>query len=114
MYEGDYFENKKEGRGKFTFVSGNVYDGEWKEGKQDGIGVLMDRLQKQMKKGRWEGGKFVQTIDEEEFKKSIIGVRGSILQVNENMEQKNETPQFPYDKNEYLPKDEMQNKEQAK
>lgn len=46
MYEGDYFENKKEGRGKFTFVSGNVYDGEWKEGKQDGIGVLMDRLQK--------------------------------------------------------------------
>ena len=52
-YEGEYFENRKEGHGKFYFTSGNIYDGEWKAGKQDGMGVLMDKLQRELKKGRW-------------------------------------------------------------
>lgn len=38
VYEGEFKADKREGRGKFTFASGNVYEGEWKAGKKEGRG----------------------------------------------------------------------------
>ena len=33
--------DKKEGRGKYTFANGDVYDGEWKADKRHGHGELV-------------------------------------------------------------------------
>jgi hypothetical protein len=38
MYVGEYLNDKKHGRGVFTWKDGRKYDGEWKEGKQNGKG----------------------------------------------------------------------------
>jgi hypothetical protein len=38
-YEGDYFDDKKEGQGIFTWPDGRKYDGQWKNGKQHGTGI---------------------------------------------------------------------------
>lgn len=38
-YDGDVDdENKRQGRGKYTFADGRIYEGEWKDGKPNGIG----------------------------------------------------------------------------
>ena len=39
VYEGDYRDDKKEGRGTFKHSSGDTYDGEWKDGKYHGRGA---------------------------------------------------------------------------
>ena len=38
VYEGEFKADKKEGRGKYVFADGNVYEGEWKAGMQEGRG----------------------------------------------------------------------------
>ena len=38
VYEGEWKEGKKHGRGKETYATGNVYDGEWLEGRKHGRG----------------------------------------------------------------------------
>ena len=67
-YEGQYFDDKKEGRGKFywydnplNFIlisfrpTGQVYDGEWKNGKQHGKGKFIDTDGVE-RTGVWENG----------------------------------------------------------
>ena len=34
-------DGKANGRGKMTYVGGNVYDGEWKDDKRNGQGKLI-------------------------------------------------------------------------
>jgi len=34
IYDGEWKEDKRSGRGKQTWSGGEVYDGEWKEDKQ--------------------------------------------------------------------------------
>ena len=36
MYDGQYKNGKKEGRGKFQWADGAVYVGSWKNNKMDG------------------------------------------------------------------------------
>ena len=33
-YEGEYFNDKRHGKGKFTSATGEVEEGEWKEGEK--------------------------------------------------------------------------------
>jgi hypothetical protein len=37
-YEGEYKDDMKHGKGRFTFASGSVYEGEWKDDKKHGKG----------------------------------------------------------------------------
>jgi hypothetical protein len=38
VYEGDWKDNKRDGKGKMTFANGDVYEGDWKDNKRDGKG----------------------------------------------------------------------------
>lgn len=38
-YEGTFYNNEKHGRGKFTFCNGDVYDGDYINGKRTGNGI---------------------------------------------------------------------------
>ena len=40
IYEGDYIDGKKSGKGKIIYKTGIVYDGEWKNDKKDGYGTI--------------------------------------------------------------------------
>lgn len=69
IYEGNYEEGKKKGIGKFTFNSGNsFYEGIWSNGKPNGKGSLF--LEKDLTiSGIWKQGK-IQKIDNiEDFEK---------------------------------------------
>merc|ERR1719316_673666 len=41
-YDGDWFENKYHGSGKYTWPSGACYEGEWLENRMHGKGVDVD------------------------------------------------------------------------
>jgi hypothetical protein len=38
LYEGEYKDDKRNGRGKYTWPDGQVYEGEWKDDKRNGRG----------------------------------------------------------------------------
>lgn len=59
-YVGDFKEDKKDGRGILTFTNKQIYDGEFKDNKPHGEGVLHYPDGNSVK-GRWEGGKKVET-----------------------------------------------------
>lgn len=42
-YYGHYVNNNKEGFRKFVWVDGKVFEGMWKKGKQDGVGVIKNK-----------------------------------------------------------------------
>ena len=56
IYEGEYFENKKQGFGVLKAKNGKKYEGFWDDGKQHGEGILYSTSG--IKKGTWEYGKF--------------------------------------------------------
>ena len=62
-YEGQYVDDKKEGRGKFTWPDGRIYDGEWKDGRQHGTGTYT-YPDGRVKQGEWADGKRVRWIGE--------------------------------------------------
>lgn len=37
-YEGDYYNDQKNGVGKMTYADGNTYEGEWRNDKRQGYG----------------------------------------------------------------------------
>ena len=41
-YEGDWNNNKKEGKGVFIWPDGKKYEGDFKDNKRDGYGTLID------------------------------------------------------------------------
>lgn len=41
LYTGDWFENKKEGKGIFFYKDGGCYDGSWKNSKRHGKGLMI-------------------------------------------------------------------------
>ena len=54
-YEGEYAFDKKEGYGVFSWPNGKKYEGEWKAGKQHGEGTLIKGGRS--KRATWENGK---------------------------------------------------------
>jgi hypothetical protein len=59
-YEGDVLSGKRHGKGKCVFLcgrfAGKVYEGEWKEGKMEGVGKMWDN-NGNVYEGEWENGK---------------------------------------------------------
>lgn len=76
VYEGDFKNDKKEGFGKFTWPDGRVYEGGWKNSKQDGEGKFTGK-NGVVKTGVWEDGKRVKWND-------IINPDGSHTKIDEN------------------------------
>lgn len=70
-YEGDFVKGKKDGLGKFTFANGCSYEGYWVDGKQDGAGTLFNKEKVPIKKGDWQNGVFLTTLEKEDFEKKI-------------------------------------------
>merc|ERR1711988_147965 len=56
-YEGNYADGKRNGIGKMTFPSGDVYHGEWKDNKIEGQGTYTYAKTKDVYSGPWENGK---------------------------------------------------------
>lgn len=62
-YVGDYHMDKKQGYGEYKFSDGRIYKGQWKDGLQEGEGVIIypsDNFR--IKKGIWQKGKKVQSL----------------------------------------------------
>ncbi|NQY73402.1 MAG: hypothetical protein HRT90_01420 [Candidatus Margulisbacteria bacterium] len=55
VYQGDFKQGKRHGRGKFSFNNGDVYDGKWRDGKSEGKGTLTYR-DGGFYEGEWEAG----------------------------------------------------------
>ena len=63
-YEGDWADNKMEGKGIFTFVSGGTYEGDFVDGKFHGKGTLKliglsTETGECIRKGDWLAGEYV-------------------------------------------------------
>jgi hypothetical protein len=41
VYEGEWKDGVRDGRGILMYANGNVYEGEWKDSVRDGRGILM-------------------------------------------------------------------------
>ena len=40
VYEGEFVNNRREGKGRLIYENGSVYEGEWKDDEMNGRGVL--------------------------------------------------------------------------
>ena len=57
-YEGNKENGLRNGNGRFTYVTGAFYEGEWKNNKKDGKGVLMNGDGKTIYDGFWVNDKY--------------------------------------------------------
>ena len=54
-YEGDFYNNKKQGVGKYYYSKSKIYEGEWLNGKQHGKGrIIKENI---VEEGMWIEGK---------------------------------------------------------
>jgi hypothetical protein len=56
IYEGEWKDDKRNGRGKYTKVNGNVYEGEWKDDKRSGRGKYT-KANGKIYEGEWKDDK---------------------------------------------------------
>ena len=54
-YDGEYKDDKRHGRGKFTYPDGRIYEGGWKDDNFDGYGTEI--FHTHTYKGHWLNGK---------------------------------------------------------
>ena len=57
VYDGEYKDGVKSGRGKMTFPSGDVYDGFWKDNKMEGEGTYTYKATGDIYSGAFSSGK---------------------------------------------------------
>jgi hypothetical protein len=57
VYEGEWKDGKKNGRGKLTFPDGEVHEGEWKDDKRNGRCKCTFMPDGQVYEGEWKDGK---------------------------------------------------------
>ena len=59
IYEGDFVDGVKHGRGTQIMKSGIIYEGDWKEGKRHGQGVIYyNKSKSSYYKGNWAEGNY--------------------------------------------------------
>ncbi len=58
-YEGEFFEDDKEGDGVLIFPDGTKYIGTWKKDKEHGEGTMIPSNSDYSTKGVWSDGKNV-------------------------------------------------------
>ena len=68
IYFGQFYQEKKEGIGKYIWNDGRVYLGFWKANKQNGLGRYTSARDKKDQFGIWVQGKRTQWINEELLK----------------------------------------------
>lgn len=51
VYEGEWKYDKRHGTGKIKFSNGDIYEGEWKNDKKDGVGEIIYTVSKNVKRG---------------------------------------------------------------
>eukprot|EP00747_Dinoflagellata_sp_TGD_P033217 gnl/TRDRNA2_/TRDRNA2_136476_c0_seq2.p2 gnl/TRDRNA2_/TRDRNA2_136476_c0~~gnl/TRDRNA2_/TRDRNA2_136476_c0_seq2.p2 ORF type:complete len:166 (+),score=34.66 gnl/TRDRNA2_/TRDRNA2_136476_c0_seq2:27-524(+) len=86
-YEGQYFNDRKEGTGSFIWNDGRRFVGSWKDGKQHGVGIYSDKVE-DLKVGEWTDGKRVRWLrheEAEEFASQLL-VRSERLAVGLEVE----------------------------
>ena len=59
IYESDFINGGKEGKGTYTFLNVNYYTGEFKTDVQNGYGKFYDKATNSTKEGIWKDGIFV-------------------------------------------------------
>ena len=57
VYEGEWLDGKKEGFGKYYYNNGERYAGAWKDDMREGKGMLVDQEGKRIFIGEWMNGK---------------------------------------------------------
>ena len=54
IYEGEWKNGKKEGKGTLCYSNGDKYEGEWKRGKREGKGIFYYKQNKKKYDGEWK------------------------------------------------------------
>jgi hypothetical protein len=105
IYKGNWKNGKRHGQGTCTYANGEMYEGLWQHDQFNGRGVFTDKDGK-VQKGLWEEGNFIGEID---FKKNLLfellGKHKSNEQVRlliENYSKSFEVRQQSFDNQEYL------------
>ena len=81
VYDGDWKNGEQEGRGKMTFASGNVFNGEWKGGKQEGRGKMTYSSGAAV----YDGNVYVGNVYEGEWACGMQHGRGKMTYANGNV-----------------------------
>lgn len=58
IYQGHFLDDKFYGKGKKIFFDGRIFEGEFKNGKEEGFGCFYDKNGKVFQKGIWIDGEF--------------------------------------------------------
>ena len=58
VYDGDWYEGKKDGFGKMTYANGDIYDGEWEDDCQHGNGKMTYKNDNFEYFGSWSYGQW--------------------------------------------------------
>ena len=59
MYEGQWRQGKKHGKGKLTWPDGKNYEGRFVDDKPHGLGTFVDPQHDNTETGVWKNGAFV-------------------------------------------------------
>ena len=57
IYDGEYKDNKRHGKGVSTFKDGSKYEGKFKNGDYDGHGILYYKDGSKQYEGEWKNHK---------------------------------------------------------
>ncbi len=78
VYMGNFKDGKQHGQGTFVWASGDKYEGEWKDGYQDGYATFTWTTG-QSKNGSWSQGQFVREITAADAAAAAAGGTGAPL-----------------------------------
>ena len=62
QYEGEFYNDVKQGQGTFQWADGRIYSGQWFKGKQHGQGVITSQQNGDPRMGLWQEGKRVKWL----------------------------------------------------
>ena len=54
MYAGLVKDKMRNGKGRMTYANGDIYQGEWVNGKAHGVGVFVDKEDQTIYEGDWD------------------------------------------------------------